>query len=273
VWGFNFVVMQAGLRHFPPLLYAGIRFALAAFPALLFAGRPGVPWRWVAGVAATIGVGQFGFLLVGMRAGMPAGLTSLVLQTQAIFTVLFAVTLLKERLTARRVLGLGVAFGGLALVALDFGVSGPLGAFALCLAAAAAWGLGNVVQRKAAPPDSLRFMVWVSAFSAIPLLLLSLWLEGVPVLDPAAEGWLSLLYVAFVSTLGGFGVWGWLLRRYDASTVAPYTLLVPVFGMSSAALVTGEPISWLKLVAAALVISGVLYAGTKPRRALAVTTP
>ncbi|MEV4015415.1 EamA family transporter [Nonomuraea angiospora] len=273
VWGFNFVVMQAGLRHFPPLLYAGIRFALAAFPALLFAGRPGVPWRWVAGVAATIGVGQFGFLLVGMRAGMPAGLTSLVLQTQAIFTVLFAVTLLRERLTARRVLGLGVAFGGLALVALDFGVSGPLGAFALCLAAAAAWGLGNVVQRKAAPPDSLRFMVWVSAFSAIPLLLLSLWLEGVPVLDPAAEGWLSLLYVAFVSTLGGFGVWGWLLRRYDASTVAPYTLLVPVFGMSSAALVTGEPISWLKLAAAALVISGVLYAGTKPRRALATTTP
>ncbi|MEU6787940.1 EamA family transporter [Nonomuraea angiospora] len=269
VWGFNFVVMQAGLRHFPPLLYAGIRFALAAFPALLFAGRPGVPWRWVAGVAATIGVGQFGFLLVGMRAGMPAGLTSLVLQTQAIFTVLFAVTLLKERLTARRVLGLGVAFGGLALVALDFGVSGPLGAFALCLAAAAAWGLGNVVQRKAAPPDPFRFMVWVSAFSAIPLLLLSLWLEGVPVLDPAAEGWLSLLYVAFVSTLGGFGVWGWLLRRYDASTVAPYTLLVPVFGMSSAALVTGEPISWPKLVAAALVISGVLYAGTKPRRALA----
>ncbi|WP_435054340.1 EamA family transporter [Nonomuraea angiospora] len=269
MWGFNFVVMQAGLRHFPPLLYAGIRFALAAFPALLFAGRPGVPWRWVAGVAATIGVGQFGFLLVGMRAGMPAGLTSLVLQTQAIFTVLFAVTLLKERLTARRVLGLGVAFGGLALVALDFGVSGPLGAFALCLAAAAAWGLGNVVQRKAAPPDSFRFMVWVSAFSAIPLLLLSLWLEGVPVLDPAAEGWLSLLYVAFVSTLGGFGVWGWLLRRYDASTVAPYTLLVPVFGMSSAALVTGEPISWPKLVAAALVISGVLYAGTKPRRALA----
>ncbi|MEV6036156.1 EamA family transporter [Nonomuraea sp. NPDC052116] len=269
VWGFNFVVMQAGLRHFPPLLYAGIRFALAAFPALLFAGRPGVPWRWVAGVAATIGVGQFGVLLVGMRAGMPAGLTSLVLQTQAIFTVLFAVTLLKERLTARRVLGLGVAFGGLALVALDFGVSGPLGAFALCLAAAAAWGLGNVVQRKAAPPDSFRFMVWVSAFSAIPLLLLSLWLEGVPVLDPAAEGWLSLLYVAFVSTLCGFGVWGWLLRRYDASTVAPYTLLVPVFGMSSAALVTGEPISWPKLVAAALVISGVLYAGTKPRRALA----
>ncbi|MFF0867770.1 EamA family transporter [Nonomuraea sp. NPDC003560] len=267
VWGFNFVVMQVGLKHFPPLLYAGIRFTLAAFPALLLAGRPGVPWRWVAGVAATLGVGQFGLLLVGMRAGMPAGLTSLVLQMQALFTVLFAVTLLGERLTARRVLGLAVAFGGLALVAFDFGVSGPLGAFALCVAAAAAWGLGNVVQRRAAPPDSLRFMVWVSAFSAPPLLLLSLLVEGPPVLTAPAEGWLSLAYVAFVSTLGGFGVWGWLLRRYDASTVAPYTLLVPVFGMSSAALVAGEPLSWTELLAAALIVAGVLYAGTRPRRA------
>lgn len=267
VWGFNFVVMQVGLKHFPPLLYAGIRFTLAAFPALLLAGRPGVPWRWVAGVAATLGVGQFGLLLVVMRAGMPAGLTSLVLQMQALFTVLFAVTLLGERLTARRVLGLAVAFGGLALVAFDFGVSGPLGAFALCVAAAAAWGLGNVVQRRAAPPDSLRFMVWVSAFSAPPLLLLSLLVEGPPVLTAPAEGWLSLAYVAFVSTLGGFGVWGWLLRRYDASTVAPYTLLVPVFGMSSAALVAGEPLSWTEVMAAALIVAGVLYAGTRPRRA------
>ncbi|TMR10796.1 EamA family transporter [Nonomuraea turkmeniaca] len=282
VWGFNFVVMQIGLRHFPPLLYAGIRFTMAAFPALLVVGRPGVPWRWVAGVAATIGVGQFGLLLVGMRAGMPAGLTSLVLQMQALFTVIFAVTLLGERLTARRVLGLAVAFGGLALVALDFGVSGPIGAFALCVAAAAAWGLGNVVQRRAmstaslreagsrrrhslAAPESLRFMVWVSALSAPPLLLLSLWLEGAPTVTSPLEGWLSLFYVAFISTLGGFGVWGWLLHRYDASTVAPYTLLVPVFGMSSAALITGEPLTWLKLLAAALIVSGVLYAGTKPR--------
>ncbi|MFI6601865.1 EamA family transporter [Nonomuraea sp. NPDC050536] len=273
VWGFNFVVMQAGLRHFPPLLYAGLRFTLAGFPALLFVGRPGVAWRWVFAVAATIGVGQFGLLLVGMRAGMPAGLTSLILQIQALFTVVFAVTLLGERLSARRVIGLAIAFCGLALVAVDFTrtshAAAPVVAFALCVAAAAAWGLGNVAQRKAAPPDSLRFMVWVSALSAPPLLLLSLTLEGVPSLASAAsaEGWLSLLYVAFISTLGGFGVWGWLLRRYDASTVAPYTLLVPVFGMSSAALVTGEPFSWLKLAAAALIVAGVLYTNTRRRKA------
>lgn len=267
VWGVNFVVMEVGLRHFPPLLYAALRFALAAFPALLIVGRPGVPWRWVAGVAAAVGVGQFGFLLVGMRAGMPPGLASLVLQAQSLFTVVFAVTLLGERLTSRRITGLAVAFGGLVLVAVDFGMAGPFGAFALSVAAAASWSVGTILQRKAAPPDSLRFMVWVSALSAPPLFVLSLLVEGTPVLSSPLEGWMSLAYVAFISTLGGFGVWGWLLRRYDASVVAPYTLLIPVFGMSSAALFVGEPIGWVKLGAAALIVCGVFYAGTRSRTA------
>ncbi|MEV0582992.1 EamA family transporter [Nonomuraea sp. NPDC050310] len=265
VWGFNFVVMQVGLRHFPPLLYAALRFSLAAFPALLFVGRPGVAWRWVAGVAASIGVAQFGLMLIGMKAGMPPGLSSLVLQSAALFTVLFAVLFLRERLTRRRVTGLAVAFAGLLLVAYDFGLGAPVGPFLLCVGAAVAWGLGNVIQRKAAPPDPLRFMVWVSALSAPPLLLLSVLAEGLPSLAAPAEGWLSLGYVAFISTLGGFGVWGWLLQRYDASVVAPYALLVPVFGLSSAALFTGEDLSAVELVAAALIVSGVLYAGSRPR--------
>ncbi|GAA4057620.1 EamA family transporter [Nonomuraea soli] len=268
VWGFNFVVMQVGLRHFPPLLYAALRFGLAAFPALLFVGRPGVAWRWVLGVAGAIGIGQFGLLLVGMKLGMPAGLASLVLQASAVFTVVFAVLLLGERLTTRRVVGLGIAFVGIFLVAVDFGLSAPLLPFLLCVGAAAAWGLGNVIQRRATPPDSLRFMVWVSALSAPPLLLLSVLVEGVPTISFELEGWLSLGYVAFISTLGGFGVWGWLLKRYDASTVAPYSLLVPVFGLTSAALFAGESVSAVDVAAGILVVSGVLYAGTRAR-----TTP
>ncbi|WP_433249905.1 EamA family transporter [Streptosporangium sp. CA-135522] len=267
VWGFNFVVMEAGLRHFPPLLYVALRFGLAAFPAVLFVGGPRVPWRWVLIAGATLGVTQYGLLLLGMRAGMPAGLTSLVVQVQAVFTVILAVVLLKERITTRRIAGMAVAFAGLALIALDLGNGGPVGAFVLVVGAAAGWGAGNIAVRKAAPPDSLRFMVWLSAVAAVPMLGLSLLVEGVPRLEFSTEGTLSVLYVALVSTLGGFGVWGFLLRRYDASVVAPYSLLVPVFGMSSAALFTGEPISATKLAAAVLIIFGVLYASTRPRGA------
>ncbi|GAA4225043.1 O-acetylserine/cysteine efflux transporter [Streptosporangium album] len=265
VWGFNFVVMEAGLRHFPPLFYVALRFTLAAFPALLFVGGPRVPWRWVLAAGATLGVTQYGLLLLGMRAGMPAGLTSLVVQVQAVFTVILAVVLLGERVTARRITGMAVAFAGLAMVALDLGGGGPIGALVLVIGAALGWGAGNIAVRKASPPDSLRFMVWLSAVAAVPMMALSLLAEGVPRLEFSTEGTLSVLYVALVSTLGGFGVWGFLLKRYDASVVAPYSLLVPIFGMSSAALFDGEPVSPLKLAAAALILSGVLYSSTRPR--------
>ncbi|GII02257.1 EamA family transporter [Planobispora takensis] len=268
VWGFNFVVMEVGLRYFPPLLYVALRFTLAAFPALLFAGGPGVPWRRVLVAGATLGVTQYGLLLLGMRAGMPAGLTSLVVQVQAVFTAILATVFLRERITGRQVTGMAVAFAGLALVALDLGAGGgvPVGAFLLVIGAALGWGAGNVAVRKAAPPDPFRFMIWLSAVAAVPMTALSLLVEGVPRVELSVEGGLSVLYVALISTVGGFGVWGFLLKRYDASVVAPYSLLVPVFGMSSAALATGESLSATKLIAAALILSGVLYAGTRPRR-------
>ncbi|GIH46197.1 O-acetylserine/cysteine efflux transporter [Microbispora rosea] len=275
VWGFNFVVMQTGLKHYPPLTYAALRFLLAAFPAVLVAGGPRVPWRWVLATGASLGVAQYGLLLLGMRAGMPAGLTSLVLQVQAVFTALFATTLLGERLGRRRIIGTAVAFGGLGLIAADVTArSGaiPFGAFLLCVGAAAGWGLGNLATRRAAPPDSLRFMVWVSAVSAPPLLALALVTEGPSSLGSfTAEGVGAVLYTAFLSTLGGFAVWGWLLARYDASVVAPYSLLVPVFGITSAALFTGEPISLLTVAAGALILAGLLFANARPRTVL--TTP
>ncbi|MBE3008694.1 EamA family transporter [Microbispora sp. NEAU-D428] len=271
VWGVNFVVMQAGLKHYPPLTYAALRFLLAAFPAVLVAGGPRVPWRWVLATGASLGVAQYGLLLLGMRAGMPAGLTSLVLQVQAVFTALFATALLGERPGRRRITGMAVAFGGLGLIAAGVVArSGaiPFGVFLLCVGAAAGWGLGNVATRRAAPPDSLRFMVWVSAVSAPPLLALALATEGPSSLTSfTAEGVGAVLYTAFLSTLGGFAVWGWLLARYDASVVAPYSLLVPVFGIASAALLTGEPISPLTVAAGALILAGLLFANSRPRTA------
>src|SRR3982751_1502443 len=109
IWGVNFVVIETGLHHFPPLLFNALRFTLAAFPAVLFAGRPQVPWRWIVAVGLILGVTKFSLLFGGMAAGMPAGLSSLVLQSQAVFTVIFAVLLLRERPGRRRVAGLAVA--------------------------------------------------------------------------------------------------------------------------------------------------------------------
>ncbi|MFJ1796741.1 EamA family transporter [Kitasatospora griseola] len=262
VWGFNFVLIEVGLHDFPPLLFCALRFAVVALPAVFFVGPPRVAWRWVLAVGAVLGVVKFGLMFLGMHAGMPAGLSSLVLQGQAGFTALFAAVLLRERPAPVRIAGLGLAFVGIAVAALDHGVRGPVAGFAMLIGAAAAWGLANVLTRRAAPPDALRWMVWVSAVPPLPLLGLSLLVEG-PSEDWAALRGISwtgigvVLYVGLVSTLLGFVAWSHLLRRYDASVVAPYSLLVPVFGMSSAALLLGERFSPAAGVATVLVIAGI----------------
>ncbi|MFD5387131.1 EamA family transporter [Streptomyces sp. NPDC127074] len=262
LWGVNFVVIEMGLDHFPPLLFCALRFLVAALPAIFLVGPPRVAWRWILGVGLALGVAKFGLLFIGMHEGMPAGLSSLVLQIQAVFTALFAAVVLGERPGRRRLLGMAVALAGIAVAAVDEGTSGPLIGFVLVVAAAAFWGVSNVLTRKAAPPDALNFMVWVSLVPVLPLLGLSLMFEGArPDLDALSRldwaGVGAIVYVAWVTTVFGFGVWGFLLRTYDASTVAPFSLLVPVFGMSSAALVLGEGISAPRWLAAALLVGGV----------------
>ncbi|WP_326814397.1 MULTISPECIES: EamA family transporter [unclassified Streptomyces] len=274
VWGVNFVVIEVGLGHFPPLLFSALRFLVAALPAVFFVGRPKVAWKWIVGVGLVLGVAKFGLLFIGMDRGMPAGLSSLVLQVQAVFTALIAALALGERPGRVRVLGMAVALAGIGVAAVDEGASGPVLAFVLVIAAAACWGVSNVLTRKAAPPDSLNFMVWVSTVPVLPLLGLSLLFEGwdrdadaLAALDWSGVG--IIVYVAWITTVFGFGAWGFLLRHYPASSVAPFTLLVPVFGMSSAALLLDESVSPLRWCAAALLVGGVALtslAGTRRPR-------
>jgi O-acetylserine/cysteine efflux transporter len=260
-WGVNFVMIDTGLTLFPPLMFNALRFTLAGFPAVFFVGRPQVPWRWVIAVGLALGVTKFSLLFAGMAAGMPAGLSSLVLQTQAVFTVLFAVLLLRERPRAMQVGGLVVAFAGIVVVGSRMG--SDLGPFLLIIAAAAAWGVSNIATRKASPPDTLRFMVWVSVVASGPLILLSLLVEG-PSRDAAALhhlAWkpvLALLYVVVVATLAGFGGWGYLIRRYGAATTAPFSMLVPIFGITAAAVLLGERINTVDVIGGLLVIGGIL---------------
>ncbi|MFN4309845.1 MAG: EamA family transporter [Ferrovibrio sp.] len=263
IWGFNFVVIRIGLDAFPPFLFNGLRFAVAALPFLLLFRHPGVPWRWVIGTGLVLGVAKFSLLFLGMAHGMPAGLASVVMQAQAVFSVAFAALLLSERPGTVQWIGLGIAAAGLAVIGSDLGVDTPMLAFLMLIAAAACWGFANILTRRAAAKQPLAFMVWVSAVPPLPMLGLSWIFEGEAAIMQAlasldAKGVLAVLYIGLLSTTACFAAWSFLLRQYKASLVAPFTLLVPVFGLASAAVVLDEMPSAFELAGSALILLGLM---------------
>jgi O-acetylserine/cysteine efflux transporter len=244
-WAVNFVVIDIGLESFPPLLFAALRFGLIAVPAIFFVPRPDVRWPVVVAVGLFICVGQFGLLFVAMNTGLPAGLASVIAPLQPVFTIPFAVVALGERPSPRQVAGVLLAIAGLGAIAAGRAHGVPLQAVALGVASAASWGCGNVVTRAARPKRPLSLLVWSSVVAPVPLLGLSLVFEGTGRWQTAmssvgASGIVALAYVVVVSTFFGYGVWYWLISRYPASTVAPFTLLVPVVGILTAWLVRGS---------------------------------
>ena len=274
IWGVNFVVIKIGLQELPPLLFSALRFTVAALPWVFVVGRPQAPWRLILAIGFLLGVLKFSALFIGMDLGMPAGLASLTLQMQAFFTVLFAALWLKERPALRQLIGMGIAFAGLGLIAWDFGAAPrDLTGLALVVLAAAFWGIANLCMKQAGGANALNLIVWVSLVPPLPLILLSAALDGpaeiehaLASLDVAGIG--AVLYIGLISTVLGFGLWGRLLRRYPASLVAPFSLLVPVFGMSSGALLLGEALGPLRITAAGLVLAG-LAVVVMPRKVLA----
>jgi O-acetylserine/cysteine efflux transporter len=271
VWGVNFVVIRVGLDSMSPLLFCAVRFTVAAVPAVFFVGRPTVAWRWIILTALTLGVAQYALLFAGIAAGMPAGLSALVLQVQAIFTIAFATLALRDRPGRRALAGVAVSAAGVAVIAADLGLSRPVGAFLPVIAAGAAWGVGNVAMRRAAPAGTLNFMVWVSAAAVVPLVAMTLVVDGPAYvgktlrgLDLTALG--AIGYIAWISTLVGFGLWGRLINRYGASTVAPFAALAPVVAIAATALLLDERVTIFDAVGGALVLAGLLLGSIRRAR-------
>ncbi|ELY5828343.1 O-acetylserine/cysteine exporter [Cronobacter turicensis] len=266
-WGLNFVVIKVGLHAMPPLLLAGLRFLLVAFPALLFIARPKVPFRLLLGYGLTISFGQFAFLFTAIKFGMPAGLASLVLQAQAFFTIVLGVFAFRERLQAKQLTGIALAIGGM-LVLIEGSLNGQhvaLTGFMLTLAAALSWACGNIFNKKImqlpTPPAVMSLVVWSALIPVLPFFAASLMFDGVDAVVQSLVNIdsvtvLSLVYLAFIATILGYGIWGTLLGRYETWRVAPLSLLVPVVGLASAALLLDERLSALQIIGALLVMAG-----------------
>ncbi len=261
VWGVNFVVIKVALGVLPPLLFATLRFALVAFPAMLFLKRPAVAWRNLAAYGVLIGAGQFGLLHLAMQGHISPGLASLVIQLQVIFTIGLAMLLSGERVRPFQMAAVALACAGIGIIALHAGgAATPLG-LVMVIAAALAWAGGNIVLRQNGRINMLAYVVWASPFSLPPLIALSLLVEGWPAITAGISQagptiWLAVLWQAVGNTMFGYALWAWLLARHPAASISPIALLVPVFGMAASAWWLGEPLPLWKLAAAALVLCG-----------------
>ena len=265
IWGFNFVVIDWGMAGVPPLLFAALRFTVVVFPAVLFIRRPDLPWRVLAGVGAFMSLGQFGFLYVSMHAGMPPGLAALVLQAQVVLTILIAAGVLKELPTPAQVAGVALGTAGLVVVGVGRGGEVTLLALALCLLAALSWAVGNVISRASGSTGGLSLTVWSAVVVPVPLLALSLLVDGPTAVAAALTGlsWQALAstaYTAGLASLVGYGLFNGLLARNAPAAVVPWVLLVPPVAMASAWLLLGDVPNLAEAGGGVLLLVGVLVA-------------
>ena len=219
------------------------------------------------GYGLTISFGQFAFLFSAIKFGMPAGLASLVLQAQAFFTIVLGAFTFGERLQGKQRVGIALAVFGV-LVLIEASLNGQhvtmLG-FMLTLAAALSWACGNIFNKKImqheSRPPVMSLVVWSALIPILPFFLASLVLDGPGLIVHSLIAIdmttiLSLVYLAFVATIVGYGIWGTLLGRYETWRVAPLSLLVPVVGLASAAVLLDETLSGLQLIGALLIMAG-----------------
>lgn len=281
VWGTNFVVIRIGLDHLPPLLFAALRFVLAAVPGVFLLPRPAVPWRNLAAYGLLIGAGQFGLLFIALRGHIAPGLASLVIQVQVFFTIGLSMRLTGERVPGHQWVALALAAAGLAVIAAHTDATTTPFGLGLVVCAAASWAGGNMAAKRSGARAMLPYVVWASLFSAPPLLAASFLLEGWEairdgLLRADLTTWAAVVWRSVGNTMFGYAIWGWLLARHPAAQITPMALLVPVFGMGASPVWLGEPLPAWKLGAAGLVLGGLALGLLYPRwraRAAARSAP
>jgi O-acetylserine/cysteine efflux transporter len=284
VWGVNFVVMKFALRDFSPFQLGAARYVFAVLPLILLVKPPRIAWKWVLLYGVFQGVGQFGILFFALKVGMTAALASVLLQTQVFFTALFGFVLLHERASRPLQAGMVLAALGLGCFALNYVSPGSeisnattLAGFALTLCAAAMWAMSNIVARRVqqlhADYSPVAFVVWSSSVAIVPFMALSLAFDAPDIrwqwLEARWSSWLAVAYLGWVATVLGYSLWTGLLKRHPANKVAPFSLGVPIVGLTTGMLVLGEvitPWQWAGIALVVAALACVMLGGLIRRR-------
>lgn len=276
IWGVAFVMSRVGLDSFSAPQLTLLRFVVAAV-TVVWLPRPKIPWLALIAIGLTLFTGQFLLQFFGIAGGMPPGLTAVVVQTQALFTVLFAALALGDRPTVQQITGMLIAFVGLVMIGGTLGGSIPLAAFVLTLGSAVSWAVGNVLIKRLQKVNTLHLIAWASLVPPLPAFAVSLMLDpsgliGTAIAHAPLSGLIAPIYLGLVASVFAYAVWGNLLQRYSAGAVAPFALLAPVVGAIVSALVYGERFGPVRLAGMACMLLGLAVVAL-PRGAVRSRVP
>ena len=261
IWGLAFVASRIALDEFSPELMTALRFSIAAVPCL-FVRKPKVSWPLLIAISLTLFLGQFLAQSVAIARGVPVGLTSVIVQSQALFTIAFAAIIFSEMPTRMQTIGVGIASIGLLMICGTVGYDFSVGAFAVLMISPISFAIGNILLRRARGAPMFDLFAWLCLAAAVPLFALTLVSNGAQptwnaLTHMSLTGLLCMLGLGGISTIIAYWLWGRLLRDYPAAQVVPFALLVPFVGAAASSIVFGEKFGPLRLAGMITVIGGI----------------
>ncbi len=260
LWGLGITLAKAGMEQFPPILLTAFRFSLTALALIWFVGVPHGYLRRIFLISIVVATIQYSLTFTGLY-GVYASTAAIVIQLEVPFATLLAALFLGDRVGWRRVAGMAVAFGGVALIAGEPRLHDNLLPFFLVMAGALTWSIGQImIKALGGAVGGFRLIAWVAVF-ATPQLFLASWLleDGQARAIATADwlGWGVIVYLGLVMTALGYGLWFRLLGRNPVSHVMPFLLLLPVVTAISGIFLLDEVLTLRTLGGAVLVLSGV----------------
>ncbi|EKO3438719.1 EamA family transporter [Vibrio fluvialis] len=275
IWGFNFSMIKLGVSEMDPLLIAAARFFCATFPIIFFVRKPNVQWRYLMAYGLVFGTGIWGMASCSITFGLSSGMASVLLQTDVLTTVLVGVLLYKEVISARMAAGIVVSVVGLVVSIIYTNGNVTLAGVVFIMISAICWPLAGVIVRKSGTRSAFAFNIWGMLFAPLPLVALSVGMNGWDVLSTTyqqwnSNAWISVLFQAYPTTVFGYWVWNKMVLKYPMSQLAPMTLLVSVFALLSGYAIYDEQLSlaqWVSCSTFLLGIGLVLYPQNKKQPA------
>jgi len=269
IWGVNFPMAKLGLGELPPLLFMAVRFVMVSALICPFYPLPRDKLKGVLLLSFVLGSFHFPAMFIGISL-MDGATASLLSQAQVPFAALLAAIFFRDRLGWRRLIGMTVAFAGVLIIVGEPRFGANLLPPGLILAASFFWAFANIVIKRLGPVDGFALSGWFALFAAPQLMVLSLLFEhgqGAALRNARWAGWGSLLYGALAVTIASYAMWYPLVRRYAVNQTMPFTLLVPIFGVASSALILGDHVNGQTALGGAATIIGVAIIVLRRRRA------